>query len=213
MADDVELTFMQDLPAHADPQDMDILLVNTNGDDKSITLRKVSDYVGKNVGNVKTVNKIAPDNDGDITLTATNVGALPNTGGTVTGEIKSTTGNNYRITAGDRSFFLRYDSNDFYVMKTAAGDPDGIWDDDRPLRIGNDGAVYIEGERPKDNYVTGVRLSGIGTASNGNNDNLFAEAPDGTIVVSAMQKGNYMAVKYRYLQYCINGNWKTVSIS
>lgn len=162
---------------------------------------------------VKTVNAKSPDDDGNVQLSAVDVGSLPSTGGTVTGEIKSTTEDNYRITAGDRSFFLRYDGKDFYVLKTAAGDPDGKWDDTYPLRIGNDGAVYIEGERPKETYVTGVRLSGLGTADNGNNDNLYADAPDGTIVVSALQKGNYMAVKYRYLQYCINGDWKTVSIS
>lgn len=42
---DVELTFMQDLPAHADPEDMDLLLVNTNGDDKSLTLKKLAEYI------------------------------------------------------------------------------------------------------------------------------------------------------------------------
>jgi hypothetical protein len=162
--------------------------------------------------NVKTVNNESPDDAGNISISAANIGAIPTTGGTVTGEIKSTALNNFRITAGNRSFFLRYDGNDFYVMKTNAGDPDGIWDNDRPLRIGNDGTVYIEGERPKTTYVTNVRLSGLAIASNNNDDNTYAEAPNGTVVVSALQKGNYMAVKYRYLQYCINGNWQTVEI-
>jgi hypothetical protein len=76
------------------------------------------------------------------------IGALQKgSGGNVSGEIISTNPDNYRIRTNDRSFFFRYDGNDFYVMKTKAGDPDGGWDDDRPIRIGNDGAVYIEGVR------------------------------------------------------------------
>jgi hypothetical protein len=211
---DVELTFMQDLPAHADPEDMDLLLVNTNGDDKSITLKKVSDYVGSNVGKVKTVNSQSPDEEGNISLSAANIGAIPTTGGTVTGEIKSTALNNFRITAGNRSFFLRYDGNDFDVMKTNAGDPDGIWDNDRPLRINNDGSVYIEGARPKTTYITEVKLSarvGIG-GLNGIAD-WTSKIPSGAVLISALTAGDNRITNavYSYVMYKINGVWTNVT--
>jgi hypothetical protein len=121
---------------------------NYNPAQISADLSDLSDKVDNiDKGLVKTVNAISADTSGNVQVSAANVGAIPTTGGTVTGEIKSTAPNNFRITAGNRSFFLRYDGNDFYVMKTNAGDPDGTWDNDRPFRIGNDGAVYIEGER------------------------------------------------------------------
>lgn len=45
MADDVELTFLQDLAAHGSPKDNDLLLVNTDGDDKTLTLKKLAEYI------------------------------------------------------------------------------------------------------------------------------------------------------------------------
>lgn len=42
---DVELTFLQDLPAHSDPKDADLLLINTENDDKSLTLKKLAQYI------------------------------------------------------------------------------------------------------------------------------------------------------------------------
>lgn len=42
---DVELTFLQDLPAHSEPKDADLLLVNTENDDKSLTLKKLAQYI------------------------------------------------------------------------------------------------------------------------------------------------------------------------
>lgn len=36
-------------------------------------------------------------------------------------------------TGANRSVFFRFDGNTFYLLKTNANDPDGIWDDARPL--------------------------------------------------------------------------------
>ncbi|WP_324029948.1 phage tail protein [Pantoea sp. JZ2] len=73
------------------------------------------------------------------------VGAVPLSGGTMSGQLSTTNMDSYRIKAGDRAFFLRFDGSDFYILKTAAGDPDGSWDDARPLKINAaTGAVTME---------------------------------------------------------------------
>ncbi|MEG5498250.1 phage tail protein [Enterobacter bugandensis] len=59
----------------------------------------------------------------------------------------------------------------------------------------------------------GVRLASLGTATNGNNDNAFAYAPDGAVVTAVQQKTNYTAVQYRYVQYNIGGNWYTAWVA
>ncbi|WP_233466514.1 hypothetical protein [Enterobacter asburiae] len=59
----------------------------------------------------------------------------------------------------------------------------------------------------------GQRLASLGTATNNNNDNEFAYAPDGSVVTAVMQKTNYTAVQYRYVQYNINGNWYTAWVA
>lgn len=46
------------------------------------------------------------------------------TGDTLSGELNNTAMVNYRIKAGNRAFFLRFDGNDFYITKTAV-DADG----------------------------------------------------------------------------------------
>ncbi|MEP8771212.1 phage tail protein [Enterobacter bugandensis] len=58
----------------------------------------------------------------------------------------------------------------------------------------------------------GIRLASPGTADNGNNDGNFAYAPDGAVVTAVMQKTNYTAVQFRYIQYNINGNWYTAQV-
>lgn len=62
-------------------------------------------------------------------------------------------------------------------------------------------------------YVRAVRMTGGGTADNGNNDNTYAVAPSGAVVTAVTQKTNYTAVQYKYLQYNINNNWYTVGVS
>ncbi|MEZ0583215.1 hypothetical protein ACMGEE_16070 [Erwinia sp. DT-104] len=61
--------------------------------------------------------------------------------------------------------------------------------------------------------VSSFRLAGWGSATNNNNDNTFANAPDGTVVVGVQQKTNYTAVNYRYPQILINGNWYNVGVA
>ncbi|WP_260603395.1 tail fiber protein [Enterobacter bugandensis] len=58
----------------------------------------------------------------------------------------------------------------------------------------------------------GIRLGSAGTADNGNNDGNYAYAPNGAFVTAVMQKTNYTAVQYRYVQYNINGNWYTAQV-
>lgn len=59
----------------------------------------------------------------------------------------------------------------------------------------------------------GIRLASPGTADNGNNDGNFAYAPNGAVVTAVMQKTNYTAVQYRYVQYNIGGNWYTAWVA
>lgn len=57
------------------------------------------------------------------------------TGGTLSGQVVSTSPDNYRLRMSDRAFFFRFDGASFYLMKTAKGDPDGLWDNTRPLIV------------------------------------------------------------------------------
>ena len=59
----------------------------------------------------------------------------------------------------------------------------------------------------------GLRLASLGTATNGNNDNEFAYAPNGAVVTAVQQKTNYTGVQYRYVQYNIGGNWYTAWVA
>ncbi|MCK1070668.1 phage tail protein [Enterobacter cloacae subsp. cloacae] len=59
----------------------------------------------------------------------------------------------------------------------------------------------------------GIRLASPGTADNGNNDGNYAYAPNGAVVTAVMQKTNYTAVQYRYVQYNIGGNWYTAWVA
>ncbi|MEA0270261.1 prophage tail fiber N-terminal domain-containing protein [Escherichia coli] len=82
--------------------------------------------------------------------TATDVGALPITGGnlngglTATGEIISKSANGFRIAYGNFGFFIRNDGRDSYFLLTASGDALGLWNGLRPIAINNtSGAVSI----------------------------------------------------------------------
>ena len=59
----------------------------------------------------------------------------------------------------------------------------------------------------------GLRLASLGVATNGNNDNEFAYAPNGTVVTAVQQKSNYTAIQYRSIQYNIGGNWYTAWVA
>lgn len=56
-------------------------------------------------------------------------------------------------------------------------------------------------------FLQDVRYAGVGVADNGNNDNLYAEAPSPSTVIAVQQKTNYTAVKYTNLQMNRNGTW------
>ena len=102
---------------------------------------------------LKTARKIsgvAFDGSADITLTASHVGALPTTGGSLTGgltaagEIISESANGLRIAYGNYGFFIRNDGSSTYFMLTNSGDSLGTWNSLRPLTINNaNGAVSI----------------------------------------------------------------------
>ncbi|KAA6039860.1 hypothetical protein F3I27_22995, partial [Pantoea sp. Bo_2] len=65
--------------------------------------------------------------------TAAQTGAYPLSGGEVEGEVWSAVDNNYRLVAGNRGAFWRFDSSNMYLMFTNDGDPHGGFNDLRPL--------------------------------------------------------------------------------
>ncbi|WP_258556734.1 phage tail fiber protein, partial [Klebsiella pneumoniae] len=75
--------------------------------------------------------------------TAADVGALPLSGGALTGgltaagEIISKSANGLRIAYGNYGFFIRNDGSSTYFMLTASGDNLGTWNSLRPLTINN----------------------------------------------------------------------------
>ncbi|MEX1753419.1 tail fiber protein [Escherichia coli] len=82
--------------------------------------------------------------------TAADVGALPLSGGALTGgltssgEIVSKYANGFRIAYGSFGFFIRNDGSNTYFMLTASGDTLGSWNGLRPITINNtSGAVSI----------------------------------------------------------------------
>ncbi|MKH94733.1 phage tail protein [Salmonella enterica] len=126
--------------------------------------------------------------------TATDVGALPTTGGTLTGgltaagEIISKSANGLRIAYGNYGFFIRNDGSSTYFMLTNSGDSLGTWNSLRPLTINNaNGAVSIG------NGLTVNGSVGLGTANAlggnsivlGDNDTGFKQNGDGILDVYA----------------------------
>ncbi|MGX8802274.1 phage tail fiber protein, partial [Escherichia coli] len=82
--------------------------------------------------------------------TASDVGALPLSGGTLSGgltssgEIVSKYANGFRIAYGNFGFFVRNDGANTYFLLTASGDTLGSWNGLRPITINNtSGAVSI----------------------------------------------------------------------
>ncbi|HEI0274195.1 TPA: tail fiber protein [Escherichia coli] len=101
--------------------------------------------------------------------TATDVGALPITGGnlngglTATGEIISKSANGLRIAYGNYGFFIRNDGSNTYFMLTDSGNSLGTYNSLRPLSINNaNGAVTIANGL---NVTGGVNGSLNGNAS------------------------------------------------
>ncbi|MGT7047685.1 phage tail fiber protein [Escherichia coli] len=126
--------------------------------------------------------------------TAADVGALPLSGGALTGgltaagEIISKSANGLRIAYGNYGFFIRNDGSSTYFMLTASGDNLGTWNSLRPLTINNaNGAVSIG------NGLTVYGSVGLGTANAlggnsivlGDNDTGFKQNGDGILDVYA----------------------------
>ncbi|HFP3768701.1 TPA: phage tail protein [Escherichia coli] len=101
--------------------------------------------------------------------TASDVGALPLTGGTLSGgltssgEIVSKYANGFRIAYGSFGFFIRNDGGSTYFMLTASGDTLGSWNGLRPITINNTSGVVSIGNGL--NVTGGVNGSLNGNAS------------------------------------------------
>lgn len=67
------------------------------------------------------------------------------TGGKVTGPITSLATDNFRIASGSIGTFWRKDDTQLYLMLTAAGDPEGGYNNLRPFHVSlTDGSVFID---------------------------------------------------------------------
>ena len=127
--------------------------------------------------------EVAEDNLCDDAITAHNSDPsahpdkLPLSGGTLTGELKSTAFNAFRMIQGEYGTFFRNDGNSLYLMITNAGDQNGSYNDFRPLTINlstgrcdiNGSAVYDgSGKNIAETYVvknhptfnSGIEISG-----------------------------------------------------
>lgn len=245
-------------------------------------------------GTIKTINAESPNADGEISISAADVGAVPASGGSVeyldgatyyqanpetwmgAGLFSEQYGNyapfhlpyGYEVTKGAAKYLplikgvtsteehgfgaavsfgaLRTGNADFgSAVVHIVGDngtaavyqlnidgsfhaPSSLWAGNAQM-IGN-GDVYgtVWGgwlsEWVRGNFATsawtianflqgGIRLASAGVATNGNNDNQFAYAPNGTVVTAVQQQTNYTAVQYRSLQYNIGGNWYTAWVA
>ncbi len=142
----------------------------------------------------RKINSVSFDGSKDINLTPENVGALPITGGALTGgltaagEIVSKSGNGFRIVQGNYGFFIRNDGSNTYFMLTNSGDSLGTWNSLRPLTINDaSGGVTIG------NGLTVNGSLGLGTANAlggnsivlGDNDTGFKQNGDGLLDVYA----------------------------
>ncbi|HCB4671733.1 TPA: tail fiber domain-containing protein [Enterobacter cloacae] len=82
---------------------------------------------------------------------AADVGALPLSGGTLSGgltaagDIISRSANAYRAAYGNYGFFIRNDGGNTYFLLTASGDPLGSWNALRPITIANASGVVSIG--------------------------------------------------------------------
>ncbi|WP_446470781.1 phage tail fiber protein [Xenorhabdus stockiae] len=78
---------------------------------------------------------------------ATDIGALPITGGSLNGSISSSVMDNYRIEAGGYGVFLRLDGENFYILQTNKNDSKGSWNNFRPFSINmKTGKVLLDHE-------------------------------------------------------------------
>ncbi|MBA8354111.1 tail fiber domain-containing protein (plasmid) [Escherichia coli] len=131
---------------------------------------------------------------------AADVGALPLTGGTLTGsltsngEIISKSANGLRIAYGNYGFFIRNDGSSTYFMMTASGNQLGSFNGLRPLFINNStGRVNLGNGADISGGATINGALGIGTTNAlggnsitlGDNDTGFKQNGDGLLDVYA----------------------------
>ncbi|MDR4993533.1 phage tail protein, partial [Escherichia ruysiae] len=178
----------------------------------------------------RKINSVSFDGSKDINLTPEDIGALPITGGTLTGgltadgEIVSRSGNGFRIVQGNYGFFIRNDGNFTHFMLTNSGDSMGGWNSFRPFYIQNSTGGVTIGH--------GLTVAGQVVPSNyGNFDGRYVmDVRLGTRVVQLMGGGRYEIAGhaltglriigevdgddegiFRPIQKYINGTWYNVA--
>ncbi|OCJ30570.1 phage tail protein [Serratia sp. 14-2641] len=95
--------------------------------------------------------------------TATQTGALPLTGGTMAGEIKSTSANAVRMIQGGYGVILRMDANGFYILQTNKDDSNGNYNGNRSLTIANNNGAVTIGAPFTVNDGDFIRKDGVNT--------------------------------------------------
>ncbi|MBC3250978.1 tail fiber protein [Serratia fonticola] len=89
--------------------------------------------------------------------------ALPKSGGTMTGEIKSTSANAVRMIQGGYGVILRMDGNGFYILQTNKDDSNGNYNANRSVTIANDTGAVTVGTTFTVNNTDFIRKDGVNT--------------------------------------------------
>lgn len=87
------------------------------------------------LASARKIAGVAFDGTADITLTPANVGALPISGGTLTGNLVSSAADAFRLIYGGYGAILRNDGKYLYVLLTNKDDASGGYNSLRPLKI------------------------------------------------------------------------------
>jgi hypothetical protein len=154
-------------------------------------------------------------------------------GGEITGMLTSGFGQ-FRAISGNYGAFIRNDGNDTYMpLITAAGDPTGVWNGLRPVRVNNaSGDVWLANSQVQMRHSDGaVVLTGAGgIAFNGSggitglcrtvsygvnwsnvcnaNETPMAMNGDGGVRMCGMfQAGGALNVGTGWIRYCFGGDW------
>lgn len=77
--------------------------------------------------------------------------AVQKTGDTMSAPLVNTHPDAFRLKQPGRSFFWRFDGANFYLLRTAINDPDGLWDAARPLYVNADSGQVFLGPNTKVN--------------------------------------------------------------
>lgn len=74
----------------------------------------------------------------------------------------------FRLKQQKRSFFFRFDGSNLYLLKTKSGDPDGTYDDSRPITVNADTGIVTLGAGTRVAGVLYVGDKGAWIANDGN---------------------------------------------